>query len=87
MASLLAKVARRGAVMGRLEAALGLDLSSLSAKGDAELTEIMRLERIADTVEAQPPADLRSVALASTDDELKKLGLSATAIKKLRDTE
>lgn len=87
MASLLAKVARREAVMSRLQTALGLDLSGLNAKGDAELTEIMRLERIADSVEAQPPADLRSVALVSTDDELKELGLSATAIKKLRDTE
>ena len=42
---------------------------------------------IADAVEVRPPADLRTVAMASSDDELKELGLSATAIKKLRDTE
>lgn len=44
------------------------------------------LESVAAGVSVEPEAsDLRTVALGASDDDLKALGLSATAIKKLRD--
>ena len=83
MATKAAISIRRQTAIERIAKALDVDLGVQSR--DADMGTAILLERIADAVETQPPADLRTVVLASTDDELKELGLSATAIKKLRE--
>lgn len=82
MATKAAIAIRRDSAIERIAKALDVDLSVQSR--DPDMATAILLERIADAVDAQPAMDLRSVALASTDDELKEIGLSATAIKKLR---
>lgn len=85
MATKAAIAIRRDSAIERIAKVLDVDLSVQSR--DPDMATAILLERIADAVEVRPPADLRTVALASSDDELKELSLSATAIKKLRDIE
>lgn len=76
MASTNAKAVRRADVLRRLSAGLNIQPADLhaNAKGDAEMAQIMTLERLADAMESKQakaePGGLRAAILAATDDDL-----------------
>lgn len=72
MAGTLAKARRRVEALGRLQDALGLDLSGLNAKGDRELLHIMHLERVADAVE-EKRAEMEAEIEAETNVDLQTI--------------